>query len=224
MKNNPKKIQIIRTAIKCVAQYGIESTSAETIAKKMGIAQSGIFYYFPTQEDLFNSLDGFIAQTNHAVVTKYHSSTGAASTWEKLTGHLNGNLEWAKKYPDQVCALLIAMAKTSRSRSVRQRVNKLFQVGEDRIAALLAEGIRNREFIYRGDITELACFVHKSLTGILIAAYYSRHWRETEFFQSVLQKNLAQLLNASVQNTKPPIAPRSRASRPSKISKNYNSV
>lgn len=206
MKNNPKKTLIMRTAIRCISQYGIEGASADVIAKKLGIAQSGIFYYFPTQAALFDSLDGFIAATNHDMVTRHVESCGAVTAWQRLQAHLRGNLLWAQKHPDQVSALLVGIARTGRSRASRERINKLFKVGEQRLKELLAEGLATGEFEYEGDVESLACFVHKSLTGILIGAYYSRQWRPLPFFEAALESNLALVLTRhrpTVTKTKP---------------------
>ena len=194
MKSNQKKTAIIKTAIRCVAQYGTEGASADVIARKMGIAQSGIFYYFPKQEALFDSLLGYIAQVNHEIAMKYFGEMKLNTMRERLTGHVTANLIWANKHPDHISVLLLSMAKTGRSRLMRERVNHLFQVGEDRIYSILQEGVAQGEFHSSGDLRDLAVFIHKALGGSILSFYYSRHLRSVEYYQNILSGQIAQLL------------------------------
>lgn len=188
MKNNQKRTAILKTAIRCIAQHGIEGTSADVIAKKLGIAQSGIFYYFPKQEDIFDSLVDYIASANHDVVTKYLEQHAPKKSKDLLLSHLVGNLRWAEKYPEHVSVLLITMAKTGRSRTMRDRVNRIFQVGEQRIVDLL------KDLKVRGDVRELGAFIHQSLTGVIICHYYSQSLREMAFFETMLLNQTKALL------------------------------
>lgn len=192
MKNNSKRTAIIKTAIRCIAHHGIEGTSADVIAKKMGIAQSGIFYYYPKQEDIFDSLIEYIASVNHDVVSKYLEKANPKSPRQVLTGHLLGNLRWAEKNPDHVSVLLVSMAKTGRSRTMRDRVNRIFQVGEERIVSLL------RDLHCRADAREAGAFIHQALTGVIISHYYSQSIREISFFEKMLVRQIAPLLEAEM--------------------------
>ena len=193
MKNNPKKTAIIKTAIRCISQYGIEGSSADVIARKMEIAHSGIFYYFPKQEDLFDSLVEYIAGINHGIVSEYVQRRKSTTPRERLVDHLLGNLNWGESHPDQVAVLLLSMAKTGRSRTMRTRINRLLQVGEDRIHALLTEIDSSL------DRSLLAAFLHQSLTGIIISQYYSRTRRKPEFFEKVLLGQIDTLLDSPSQ-------------------------
>lgn len=194
MKNSPKKIAIIKVAIRCIAQHGIEGSSADVIARKMGIAQSGIFYYFPQQENIFDSLVEFIAGVNHSFVQKYLENSAPRTPKDALMGHLLGNLNWAAKYPDHVSVLLVSIAKTSRSRMMRERVNRIFQVGEQRIISVVGE------LNDRGSARELGAFIHQALTGIIVSHYYSRSIRDLKFFERMLVRQTTALLGA--YNTK----------------------
>jgi len=194
MINNPKRLAILKTAIRCIAQNGLENTTADVIAKKMGIAQSGIFYYYPTLDQLFDSLDAHIAETNHHTVVKYLEENPPKTAWETLAAHFRGNLHWGNKNPDHVAVLLHSMAKSGHNRHVRERVNKLFLIGEARVEEILKEGIQKKEFKKVKDVPKLAVFVHKALMGIIISAYYSKHLRDVKYYEEILLGQIEQLV------------------------------
>lgn len=194
MQRNKKEVAILNTAIRCIGKHGIEKTNAQLIAKGLGVAPSGIFYYFETQELLFDSLVSYIAGLNHDLVSKIQAKSPRASHRERLFLHLEGNLLWGEKYPEQVAVLLVSMAKTGYSAKMRDLVNRLFQVGEDRIYSLLTAGIAEKEIYIATDIRDTAAYIHKALTGHIICQYYAGRKQPSKYFSRLLRAQLENLL------------------------------
>ncbi len=190
MPKKNKKTEIFDAAIRCIGKLGIERTNAQAIADELGVAQSGIFYYFPKQETLFDSLTGYIAEVNHLVVTKLLEKRKPKTAYEGLSTHIEGNFLWAKRHPDQVAVLMLSIAKTAHSKFMQDLLKRLFAVGEDRIYAYLTVGVAERQFTVRGDIRDLASFIQKTLIGFIIAQYLSKRdgVGESYFFQLLDEK------------------------------------
>ncbi len=196
MNRRDKEIEIFKAATKSIGKYGVERANAQTIAEELGISQSGIFYYFPKQEDLFDSLVAYIAEVNHQLVSDLLESKQPVRVLDRLFLHLEGNLKWAAKHPDHVAVLLVSIAKTQRSKTMRERVNRLLQTGEDRIYGYLAAGVAEKEFAFEGSVRSMAVFIHKLLIGVIVSFYHSRgSERDLAFFLHTLKVPLQRVLD-----------------------------
>lgn len=173
-KSELKRENILNAAIRCIGRFGLENTSATVIAKDLGIAQSGIFYYFPTQEQLFDSLLLHIARINHAQVSTLLAERCPATHRETLLVHLEGNLRWAESQPAQVAALVHSIAKASRSPRAKRAMAELFRVGEERIRGYLDTGQAQKEFRLVAPAPQCAALMHKALMGHIISGHYER--------------------------------------------------
>lgn len=174
MKRQNKQIAIYNAAIRCIGKYGVEKTNAQSIARELGIAPSGIFYYFPKQDQIFDSLVAYIAEINHTIVSELLQKRKPKTHWERLLIHVEGNLLWVKKYPDQMAVLLLSVVKTGRSRTMRERIGRLMSIGEERLYTHLTAGVAEREFAVEGEIRSMASFLHKALIGMTVSYHYSR--------------------------------------------------
>lgn len=174
MNRNAKEIEILKAAARCVGKFGAENTNAQKVSEELGIAQSGIFYYFPKQTQLFDSLLSYIASVNHELVSGLQKKRKHQSHYEQLMTHIEGNFLWAKRHPDHVAVLLHSVARTGQSKGMKKLVNQIFQTGEDRIYGYLAGAVAEKEIDIQNDLRNMAAFLHKSLIGAIVSFYYSR--------------------------------------------------
>lgn len=189
-----KKETILKATIRCIGKYGIEKTSAQTVADYLGVAQSGIFYYFPKQQMLFDALTQYIVEVNHGLVQEHTHK--ARTHYEKLILHLEGNLLWARKHPDQVGILLLSMVRAQSNRPMKLLINKVLQAGENRINECLSAAIANKELTVLGEVSDVSAFIHKALIGTIVSYYYSRSQQNSVAqYIRVLKINVDTLLN-----------------------------
>jgi len=73
---NPKQQQILEAAIQCVHEVGIEKTNAKLIAERLDMPTSLIFYYFPKQHQIFESIVMYIVTANNSLETTRVASLG----------------------------------------------------------------------------------------------------------------------------------------------------
>ncbi|MEZ4750480.1 MAG: TetR/AcrR family transcriptional regulator [Bdellovibrionota bacterium] len=169
-----KEERILKATIHCIGKYGIERTNAQTVADHLGVAQSGIFYYFPKQQLLFDSLIHYIVRVNHETVTLHLDKVKPKSGVEELMEHLRGNLLWAKKHPDQVGVLLLSMVRAQSSAPMRNLINQTLENGQTRIHRCLENAIDSGEVCTVGNPALVAASIHQALTGVIVTYYYSR--------------------------------------------------
>ncbi|MCB0405299.1 MAG: TetR/AcrR family transcriptional regulator [Bdellovibrionales bacterium] len=183
-----KEERILKATIHCIGKYGIERTNAQTVADHLGVAQSGIFYYFPKQRMLFDSLIHYIVKVNHQIVTLHLEKVKPQSGMEELMEHLRGNLLWAKKHPDQVGVLLLSMVRARSSAPMRQLLNQILQTGQTRIFHCLQTALDAGEATTQDSATTVAAAIHKALTGVIVSYYYARSQTpELDYYFGLLQ-------------------------------------
>ncbi|HEX2867106.1 MAG TPA: TetR/AcrR family transcriptional regulator [Ignavibacteriales bacterium] len=59
MKNNPKKINIVKAAQKRFARHGLAKTTIEEIARDLRIGKGSIYHYYASKEDIYYDVIGF---------------------------------------------------------------------------------------------------------------------------------------------------------------------
>ncbi|MCB0417600.1 MAG: TetR/AcrR family transcriptional regulator [Bdellovibrionales bacterium] len=183
-----KEEKILKATIHCIGKYGIEKTNAQTVANHLGVAQSGIFYYFPKQQMLFDSLIHYIVKVNHTITTQHLEKVQPKSSVEELMEHLRGNLLWAKKHPDQVGVLLLSMVRAQSSVPMRKLINQILENGQTRIFRCLENAIAAREAHVVSDPALAAAAIHQALTGVIVSYYYARSQTPTiDHYFNILQ-------------------------------------
>jgi AcrR family transcriptional regulator len=79
----PMATRIVTAATELFAERGIDGTSLQMIADRLGVAKAGVYYYFKTKEDLVGTvyaeaLDEFFAAIGDAEVLEVALSRSAA--------------------------------------------------------------------------------------------------------------------------------------------------
>lgn len=53
MKDNPKRVLILRAGSECFARFGFDKTTLEDIGRRAGLNKASLYYYFQNKEDIF---------------------------------------------------------------------------------------------------------------------------------------------------------------------------
>ncbi len=164
-----RKQQIVEKAIECLARYGPLKTNSNLVAKELKIQPSNVFYYFPKQEDLFAEMVKTIVVSNNQVVSKLLDED--QSYYDKAKRYLEGNLIWAKTYPEHVATLLSGVSQIHTSNEQLQFVSVALQTGEERLFEILAKGFVEGQLELKFEVKETAKMLHQVLMGCLIRMY-----------------------------------------------------
>ncbi len=172
LKMADKKTIIIEATISAIAKYGLNKTNAQVIAKELKMAQSSIFYHFPQQQQLFDSLIEHIAKVNGTVVKDLLAKVNARNNFEKICQYIKGNLQWAISHRDHVTVLLYSLADGSYNEKFSKDITKILKTAEDKFYFYLVSGIAEGEFSVNGNLRSLAKLINQSVNGSVVTYFH----------------------------------------------------
>jgi AcrR family transcriptional regulator len=156
-KADLQKAKIIESAIDLLATAGLENFSFEKIGAKAKIRKSNVSYHFRSKEEILRRCFEYMAGTGQTTVVEHLSKAAPGSA--RLTAYIEGNLEWARLYPDQVALLTTFHSKASALKEY-QELNADFRLASStRLEALLQEP---------GLLTNQSSNDRKKVAGLLI--------------------------------------------------------
>lgn len=104
-KGDIKRMEIIQAAIDCLATVGIDNTTYDAVAKKVGTSRAHIAYYFTDKDQIYIAAIKYILASYQQTVIEH---LGEANTGKELLEcYIESVFIWAKKYPDQLTVMLL---------------------------------------------------------------------------------------------------------------------
>lgn len=141
--------RILEIARELFAERGLEGTSVRTIARKAGISDPAIHYYFPTKYDLFRAL---LVHPEYRAARQVRNMDDAVARLEEM-------FDWWRENAALVRALLQQQLRGD------QEAIEFMRQGEaryyDDVTAILAAAG------YRGDAAQAGDLLFHSLSGLL---------------------------------------------------------
>jgi AcrR family transcriptional regulator len=119
LKRSNKRTEVLEVACRCIANFGLQRTNAQLIAYEMGVSQTTIFYYFPRQQDLFDSLFDYVIAAGRSYS---EARISKSSTFKgRLTSYFHSQLDWAMACPQHIAVLFFAILDSRRSDFANRR-------------------------------------------------------------------------------------------------------
>ena len=190
-----KKTAIIEATISAVAKYGLSKTNAQLVAEEMNIAQSSIFYHFPQQQQLFDSLNDYVARHNAEHVKKLVEEVKVSNSFERLCRFIKGNVLWAVNNRDHVTVLLYALADSRQNETVSHNVSNILKKAEDQVYFYLVTGIAEGEFTVKSNIRSLARFINQSVNGTVITHFHLKDDWDIDSYMEDLTNYLLEIIH-----------------------------
>ena len=94
------KERIVRSAIRCIAEKGIEETSFEAIGKPLGIGRSHVAYHFKDKGDIIRTAIQFVIAQGQALTVERIAAAGdararCAPSWKPFSiGRMATPMPW----------------------------------------------------------------------------------------------------------------------------------
>lgn len=195
-----KKTIIIEATISAIAQHGLNKTNAQLIAKKLNIAQSSIFYHFPQQQQLFDSLIEHIETVNNNEVKALLKNMEANNNFDKICQYIKGNLLWAVNHRDHVTVLLYSLAEGKYSKKIGDGITSILKTAEDNFYLYLVSGIAEGEFTVNGNLRSLARLINQSVNGSVITYFHLHNNWNIETYMQELILHLKEIIHLTPQN------------------------
>lgn len=74
MKDNPKRVLILRAGSECFARFGFDKTTLDDIGRRAGLNKASLYYYFQNKEDIFMAV---VKKELQAFLSDLQSKTSA---------------------------------------------------------------------------------------------------------------------------------------------------
>lgn len=136
-KGDQKKMEIVQATIDCLAELGIEKSSFEAIAKKIGTRRSHITYYYKDKDEIYFDIYKFIAGTYQEYSIKHLEN--AKNSKDKLARFLDAYFDWAHNEQKQLNAMFLLYYFCYHKPEFREINQKIREGGVQRISFILRE-------------------------------------------------------------------------------------
>lgn len=136
-KGDQKRIQIVKATIDCLAELGIEKTSFEAIAKRVGTRKSHITYYYKTKDEIYYDIYKFIAGTYQEYSITYLEESKTSK--DKLSRFLDAYYHWARENEKQLNAMFLLYYFCFHKPQFRAINQKIREGGVERISFILKD-------------------------------------------------------------------------------------
>lgn len=104
-KGDLKKLEIIEAAISCLHEEGLENTTFEAIAVRIGTRRAHVAYHFSDKSLIFMNAVKYILGTYQGVIID--RMRGINDGQKMLTAYIESAFDWALDHPEQVSVMLL---------------------------------------------------------------------------------------------------------------------
>lgn len=104
-KGDLKKLEITKAAIECLAEVGIEKTTFEAIAQKIGTRRAHVAYHFPEKHKIFLSAIKYVLATYQHFIGQ--AVEAGLTGEEKLENYVKASFQWMETHDEQVTVLML---------------------------------------------------------------------------------------------------------------------
>lgn len=167
-KGDLRKIEIIKAAIECIANEGIENLSLETVGKKLKIGRAHVGYYYKTVPEIINMAIKYI-MANAQSITVEHVKAAKTPT-ERIEAMIVAAFEWAYHFPEQASVYMLYFYYCSKDPSHREVHRQIRQVGASRLETILVQAANERPGSRKQSYQSLAKDIQFRITGGVVEA------------------------------------------------------
>jgi AcrR family transcriptional regulator len=176
-----RRTKILRCAVDIIDQEGLVSLTARTVAKKLKIPSSAVFYYFPTHIELFAGTQAFtMAEAEQVVLQTLAKSKRDKTGLAFLQSYIAGTLLWAYRHPSHVKVLTAGFIHSTGPTELDEQYRTTTAQGVEKIYHWLVMAVAEKELKELSQIRQVAEVIHSLLTGLCIKLVVQRPKNEAE--------------------------------------------
>lgn len=180
--------RILDFAERLVQTRGFNGFSYADVAEHLGVTKASLHYHFPTKADLGRHLIQRYTQAFQARLSRIDATETSASA--KLRAYVD--IYAGVLMDDRMCLCgMLAADYTTLPAPMRAAVTRFFELNEEWLAAVLAQGRAASQLSFSGEPVEVARLLIGSLEGGMLVA---RSFGETARFRAISDRLLANLL------------------------------
>lgn len=165
-KSDRTKLAIVRAAIRCYAQAGLDGVTYDVIAKEAKVTRPLVQRYFPARGDLFLLMVKYIrANFQHLAIQALRQEL---SPEKQLDAYVRSTFDWVRDYFDHMAVWLYFFYRAAVDEEYKEIHSDLVSMGFERIKAIIREG-KKRKLFRCTDVSTSAKFIQVNITGALVA-------------------------------------------------------
>ncbi len=164
-KTMTKKEMIIHHAFNLFAEKGYSDTSIDHIVKASGISKGGIYYYFPSKEEIFLEIaNDRLRQRNNV----FKESINTSSNKEKIESYIRWTLTgfFDEKVQKMSRFTFEFWSVVSRNPNIKDKAQERYKKFYDDLANILQNGIEKGEFKEDMDVPSMVYIILSTMDGI----------------------------------------------------------
>ncbi len=198
MTEQDTKSKILAAAMTVFAEKGFAKASMNDIVRASGLSKGGVYWHFKSKDDIVGAIfDQFFA-AQQAQLDAILAEEGSAANKLLQMAYLAGQeVEiWFAQFPFPLEFYALAVRDTALTKSL----HKYFQANEDRLVALVAQGIAGGEF-RAVDPVKTAITLTGLFEGILLLwVIYPEQFDLSQQVESAVRLLLQGLQHTEVRN------------------------
>jgi AcrR family transcriptional regulator len=165
-KGEKTREKLIAEAKSQFARFGFHETSIRNVADRCGLSQAAVFRHFPDRESLVAAVIDSVVRSNHESVDARIGIEQSGR--ERLLEHIQGNLEWKLRSPNEAQILILLYYFSCFSPKFAAVYNRLLVTARRRVHEYLLAGEREGHFDLKDRGEEIAATLHDTLVGAFI--------------------------------------------------------
>jgi TetR/AcrR family transcriptional regulator, transcriptional repressor for nem operon len=194
-KGEQTRRDIVAKAAPLFNQKGYEGTSLSDLMGATGLQKGGIYRHFAGKQELAE--EAFDYSWGKAVRGRLHGVDAVENHVDRLKKMIANFVDMRAGLVPGGCPLMnTAVESDDGNAALRGKARKALQDWTDRLAKIVAEGIRRREIELGVDVEKLARVVIASLEGALLISRLERDEEPLQELQGYLDEYLEQNIRA----------------------------
>lgn len=189
-KGDLKKMEIILAAIDVMADEGIEKTTYEAIASRIGTRRAHVAYYYKDKNDIFMSAIRYIMANYQQLLVE--NMEGTDNGVEMLMKYVEGPFLWAERFPSQLKVMLLFYYLCTIKSEFKDLHDQIRKSGVERIQFILTN--KMTENFESHEAQQVAKMIQNSISGAILDCA-TTHGRSLERGLSELKKYVLVLLS-----------------------------
>jgi AcrR family transcriptional regulator len=188
-KSDMRKVTILESVLDCIANDGIDNTTAQLVGKKAKMRRSHVAYYFPDRDAMIEAALKFVVSTGQEITVAY--LTPATNPRDSLIRYVEGTFAWLERHPRHASVVILLHYYGVCIPKYRKFHSQIRRTSESRIEAILQDAPAKKG-LGKAQTKRVSRTIRSILVGSLVV-YFSTE-REQEY--DVLRKETIEAICA----------------------------
>ncbi|PIP96405.1 MAG: hypothetical protein COW00_09575 [Bdellovibrio sp. CG12_big_fil_rev_8_21_14_0_65_39_13] len=195
-KGDLKKMEIILAAIDVMAEEGIEKTTYDAIAGRIGTRRAHVAYYYKDKNDILMSAIRYIMANYQQILIE--NMKDEEDGLQMLMKYIEGPFIWAEKFPSQLKVMLLFYYLCTIKSEFKDLHDHIRTAGAERIQFILTNKLKTPLELDQAKL--LSKIIQNSMSGQILDSA-TTHGRNLDQALSELKTFVLSLFRSQGENS-----------------------